>query len=429
MKKKILTVLLSLATACTVLAACGGEPQGGGEHTEHDWVLNAQQSKAATCGEGGVLVYTCECGETKTEIVPATGAHTFGSGRECSVCGYVDMSGLTEAEAIETYGFYHTDEDGGKTYSAGDGVSFGSYPQDMVEEEQVLAALKSYEGELPTAEGAGDWTSYGYYAEGEVADYAFYKDVTLDGARYRGVYLLGYRPYYSALDNGGDYSYVDNGGYELSKVYWFAYSPIRWSVLSYGDGSLFLAAKYCLEAQPFQALYEKDGDGNYVIPDTEIFVNDWEYSTLRAFLNNDFYATAFSEAEQALVEKVTLENKSYGANTVNNTQDSVFLLSYADIGTADYFVSTDKARTFTQYSVIQGLRPSGEAFTAEGDPACSYILRTAGNKSYVVAGVSKQGSRSYEGGNIRTDSDESYDNYAINGDLGVLPALYLKVGK
>ena len=57
-------------------------------------------TKAATCTETGILTYTCKCGETKTETIPATG-HKFGNwekvsdatvfapkkeARTCSVC-------------------------------------------------------------------------------------------------------------------------------------------------------------------------------------------------------------------------------------------------------------------------------------------------------------------------------------------------------
>ena len=53
----------------------------------HECEFVVTDSKDATCTEDGYVTYTCECGETYTEIVPATG-HTFVGG-SCH-CGEID---------------------------------------------------------------------------------------------------------------------------------------------------------------------------------------------------------------------------------------------------------------------------------------------------------------------------------------------------
>ena len=66
MKKKILTVLLSvfsISTCLFALTAC--EPPH-----EHSYTT---QVVSPTCTEQGYTIYTCECGETYTEELPATG--------------------------------------------------------------------------------------------------------------------------------------------------------------------------------------------------------------------------------------------------------------------------------------------------------------------------------------------------------------------
>ena len=60
------------------------------EGCEHTW--DAGKTTAATCGKDGKIVYTCtkaDCGMTKTEVIPATGNHSYANGA-CTVCGKED---------------------------------------------------------------------------------------------------------------------------------------------------------------------------------------------------------------------------------------------------------------------------------------------------------------------------------------------------
>ncbi len=42
----------------------------------------------ATCSNDGQIIYTCSCGDTYTETIPATGAHVYGYGEiNCRYCG------------------------------------------------------------------------------------------------------------------------------------------------------------------------------------------------------------------------------------------------------------------------------------------------------------------------------------------------------
>ena len=52
------------------------------EDHQHNWGAGFV-TKNATCTENGVLTYLCKCGETKTEIIPATG-HKFGNWEKVS---------------------------------------------------------------------------------------------------------------------------------------------------------------------------------------------------------------------------------------------------------------------------------------------------------------------------------------------------------
>ncbi|MBR6825021.1 MAG: 5'-nucleotidase C-terminal domain-containing protein, partial [Oscillospiraceae bacterium] len=59
------------------------------EPCDHVWD-NGVVTTEPTCGVNGVKTFTCtECGETKTETVPATGEHNY-DGQFCTVCGAED---------------------------------------------------------------------------------------------------------------------------------------------------------------------------------------------------------------------------------------------------------------------------------------------------------------------------------------------------
>ena len=448
-RKKVAAALLASLILLLVTASPAEEMVDLANHETHTWEAVLQTEP--TCGEAGYTLLRCaECQEELyRREAHATGDHQMDENGMCVVCGYADMSALNAQEALEKYGYFLVDQDASGTYSTGDTVLFGSYPQTLVSGgDAVLPFLQAQEA---LSDG---WVSYGYYSGGEAGDYMLYKDVAVEGRRFRGVQMTAYRPYYTGLEAGGDASYIDDSGFELDKVYWFEYTPILWNVLEYRDGHLFLNAKYCLDAQPFQDLYEGNRS-KMVIPGTDILVNDWEACSVRAFLNGLWRETAFSDTERGMLQTVSLNNRTtgYAPNakfqiTQHDTEDQVFLLSYEDVMNPDYGYpersSFDleangdninevqqamvRRRSYTDYAAIQGCRPSTQGVTAEDEPACYYMLRSAGSVKFSISGVSKYGSASYSG-SINPTSKSSQDGLAFNGDFGLLPAIYVKVGK
>jgi hypothetical protein len=77
------------------------EPEPASTESGHEHVYSSEVTKPATCGKPGVMTYTCECGDTYTEEIPATGNHSYTSNvttpatcavpgvmtYTCSVCG------------------------------------------------------------------------------------------------------------------------------------------------------------------------------------------------------------------------------------------------------------------------------------------------------------------------------------------------------
>ena len=71
-----------LATGCAGCAGCAG---CNGSHDEHVWDEGVEQT-AATCTTDGVKLFTCECGETKTEAIPAKGHNLQFSSEVAATC-------------------------------------------------------------------------------------------------------------------------------------------------------------------------------------------------------------------------------------------------------------------------------------------------------------------------------------------------------
>jgi hypothetical protein len=82
-----------------------------GPKLEHTHSYSAKITTAATCGKDGVCTYTCSCGDSYTETIPATGNHTWDSGKvttkpsftatgtktyTCTVCGETKTETITK---------------------------------------------------------------------------------------------------------------------------------------------------------------------------------------------------------------------------------------------------------------------------------------------------------------------------------------------
>lgn len=104
---------------------------------------------------------------------------------------------------------------------------------------------------------------------------------------------------------------------------------IKWRVLSVKDSEAILMAEQCLDCVEYNAA----GENLETIPAT------WESSSLRAWLNGEFYQNAFSHAEQSVIKTtmvVNEDNPLTGAEGGNDTQDKVYLLSIEEAGMEEY---------------------------------------------------------------------------------------------
>ncbi|MBQ6889771.1 MAG: hypothetical protein IJN53_01950, partial [Oscillospiraceae bacterium] len=94
-------------------------PEGGSTGDEtHTHSYSSSVTTAATCGQAGVKTYTCSCGDSYTESIPATGNHNYSNGT-CTVCGASNgSSGGSQGGTTTGGGTGSITEAGGRLESA-----------------------------------------------------------------------------------------------------------------------------------------------------------------------------------------------------------------------------------------------------------------------------------------------------------------------
>ena len=185
-------------------------------------------------------------------------------------------------------------------------------------------------------------------------------------------------------------NYVTFGTYPQTKAGNDA-TPIEWLVLARDGNKALLISRYALDAQPYNKDY------------TSV---TWETCTLRTWLNGTFYNKAFSSTEQAAIMTTNVDNSKNqcysGWNTSggNNTQDKVFLLSYAEANqyfgvTYDNSSNTKSRVAPTAYAFAQGAGENSSYKTADGIDAGWWWLRSPGYNQSRAADVFPVGSLFY----------------------------------
>ncbi len=308
-------------------------------------------------------------------------------------------------------------------------IYFGSYPQSAVNDSALNTTLTSLAGTLPTAGNSQAWTSYGYYkgtgsdgSQSNTTDYMWYIDITHGGEKYRGVYFTSYRPYGTYFSSSTSSTYQDDNGYSTSEVYWFKYEPIKWRILTEENGKALLLCEMLIDSQEYY-----HSESNRTINGSTVYANNYEYSNIRAWLNDNFYNTAFNDMQKALIQLTTVDNSAASTTdsqgnitqatsyACRNTEDYIFLLSEKEVTTSAYgFASsystydTARQKETTDYAQCQG------AYTYSGNGY--WWLRSP----YYI---SSNRARSVY-----------YDGYAYslsgvrNAGSGVCPALWISLG-
>lgn len=194
-------------------------------------------------------------------------------------------------------------------------IEYGLYPQTNVDDSTLVSALNA----LTTPESNG-WYLYNneYYAK------------------------LSATPYSS----GGKF---DNGTTIVSgTTYWFKCEPITWNVLNNNAGQYYIVSSVLLDAHCYY-----NSTSTRTIDGKTIYPNNYEYSDIRTWLNNDFYNSAFTLGN-SYIQTTTVDNSASTTDSsptsyaCNNTQDKVFLPSYQDYINSSYGFSASTDPTDTR---------------------------------------------------------------------------------
>ncbi|MDY4182983.1 MAG: InlB B-repeat-containing protein [Candidatus Onthovivens sp.] len=195
-------------------------------------------------------------------------------------------------------------------------ITYGLYPQTNVNNSSLVSALNA----LTTFESNG-W----YLYEG---DYYAKVSATLDNSTY-------------VFDNG---TTIVN-----RRTYWFKCEPIVWNVLNNNNGEYYIVSSVLLDAHCYyNSISLRTIDGQTVYP------NNYKYSGIRAWLNADFYNSAFALGNEH-IQTTTVNNSASTTDDSSNscdcanTEDKVFLPSYQDYINSSYGFSTSTSSTNTRY--------------------------------------------------------------------------------
>ena len=355
---------------------------------------------------------------TKVEI-PANGKHSY----VCDVC-------TTCGECNPT-----------KYTREGNYIYFGHWPQSCEKDENTIAKLLEIAGDYPkyaTDSNDNNWLHY------EDAANIWYKDITYNGVKYRGIIRNDVRWIGSTSCR---YWYNQNG--YGGTMYWFRFEPIKWRILTINGNSAFLMSELALDLWKPQLNFKTSDmaisyNTDQGVPEG-IYANNWEYSFIRKWLNETFYNDVFNDLQKDIIKITLVDNsarscnpneypkyfkdgKNQFAEQVKNTNDKIFLLSVQEVTTKAYGFSkeigNDSARALgtTDFARFQGL--------------CSYLnegrgdfSRTEGTVNWLTRSPYEHYATYSKGLSIHTVHSGIYPGRLnVPGDIGgIVPALWINL--
>ena len=256
----------------------------------------------------------------------------------------------------------------------------------------------------------GDFIYFGEYPQTIKAD-----DVTITTEQDKRGYYLGSDGFYyaavTATPLNDSYTFTNNAAIVSGEVYYFKVEPIRWRILKdYGE-SASLLCDFVVKSMAYQSSYSyKNINGkynNYTSANgapTGTLANNYVYSSVRKWLVEEFYNTAFTTKEQQIIMTRSLDNSATSTGvtsaTVKSTNDKVYLISHADAVNANYgFASADTNDTARKMGASDYAYATGTAMTAGMGP--SWWLRSASTTNPQAQIITQSGYLNKSGSDVK----------------------------
>lgn len=273
----------------------------------------------------------------------------------------------------------------------------------------------------PIVSSDGKTIKYGLYPQTNVNDVALVSTLNaLTSPESNGWYLHEGNYYAKVEAKPYKTTYTFDNGAPITKgeTYWFRCEPIVWKVLSNKSGEYFILSNLLLDAHCFyNSSSDRTSDGK------TIYANNYKYSDIRTWLNDEFYNSAFALGNSHI--QLTAVDNSVGTTGGDNpkyvcddTNDKVFLPSHKDYRTRSYGFATDVNVALSRYcKTTDWARARGSLSSSAGEDypnQGAYLTRSPNNESLVAVW----------GANIK---GELCVLRAYDKDSGVRPSISIKI--
>ena len=247
-----------------------------------------------------------------------------------------------------------TEGGNGKYKKVGNNIYFGTYSQTLETDSSIISNLESKITPFndPADASSKGWNKQTDYASNATREAYYYRDIDLDddGTNdYRVIHIYKYKNYNTSQPyDSSSLWYHDKTKYVEGSTYYFKYEEIKWDILEEKDGKAYLYANLALDAYCFEKCTDNKED-KYSHGGKNGYANNYELSSIRKWLNEDFYNLSFNDLQKEIINQSTVKNGSSSVTDENNefvcsdTNDYVTLLSEKEVVT--YF-DTEESRIY-----------------------------------------------------------------------------------
>ena len=222
--------------------------------------------------------------------------------------------------------------------------------------DDVIVDSSSSEGDdvivdkpTPVYEIVGDYLYFGEYPQTLKASDIIITQ-TVDA---RGYYMGSDGKWYAKVTASPylpNYKFANGEAIAEQGEYYFAVEPIKWQIIENDGQTVSAVCVSVLANHKFAGANDK--------------ANSYKDSSIRRWLNNEFYLSAFTAEQQAIILTTSVDNSAESTGYADNkyacanTEDKIYLLSFAEAFafTSSVGMSELRAKTASDYARANGVR-------------------------------------------------------------------------